>query len=210
MLVRTARQQGDKEQWLLFHKHDEHVVKGWDAEDHPRSVLSGRTNEEVQADPDLLWHSDLPAVRAAEALRVAVPDPVSEGELAALDALGEEGAWEVFGRTLRVTNLDKVLFPAREGEDPVTKRELIRYAALVAPVSLPYLAGRALNLHRFPGGASFISASTTSSSATRSRPSGLRTTRSAVSAQPAEATTGSASSSQASRNSSAPGCLRTT
>lgn len=158
MLVRTGRDRGedkddDKEQWLLFHKHDEHAVEGWDAEDHPRSVLSGRTNDEVKADPDREWHSDLPADRASVSLRVEPPDPPSEDELAALDTLGESGRWEVFGRTLRVTNLDKVLFPAREGEEPVTKRDLLRYAAQVAPVSLPYLAGRALNLHRYPNGA---------------------------------------------------------
>jgi bifunctional non-homologous end joining protein LigD len=35
----------------------------------------------------------------------------------------------------------------------VTKREFIGYAARIAPVILPYLAGRALNMHRFPGGA---------------------------------------------------------
>ena len=153
MLVRTARQDGDKEQWLLFHKHDEHAVEGWDAEDHLRSVLSGRTNDEVKADPDREWHSDLPAAQASVALKVEPPDPATEDELAALDELGDEGSWEVFGRTLKVTNLDKVLFPAREGEEPVTKRDLIRYAAQVAPVSLPYLAGRALNLHRYPNGA---------------------------------------------------------
>ncbi|GAA2642811.1 DNA polymerase ligase N-terminal domain-containing protein [Paractinoplanes durhamensis] len=33
--------------WLLLHKGDEHAVPGWDAEDHPLSVLSGRTNDEV-------------------------------------------------------------------------------------------------------------------------------------------------------------------
>jgi bifunctional non-homologous end joining protein LigD len=153
MLVRTARQEGDKEQWLLFHKHDEHVVAGWDAEDHPRSVLSGRTNEEVKADPDHVWHSDRPAAEASESLRVAVPDPPTEDELAALDALGTAGSWEVFGRRLKVTNLDKVLFPAHEGAGPVTKRDLVRYAAQVAPVSLPYLAGRPVNLHRYPDGA---------------------------------------------------------
>jgi bifunctional non-homologous end joining protein LigD len=53
-----------------------------------------------------------------------------------------------------VTNLDKVLFAGRtKREKPVTKRDLIRYAAQVAPTLLPYLRGRALNLHRFPNGA---------------------------------------------------------
>ena len=52
----------------------------------------------------------------------------------ALDELGPAGTWEVFGRELRLTNLDKELFPGRHGEPPVTKRELIRYAAQIAPV----------------------------------------------------------------------------
>jgi bifunctional non-homologous end joining protein LigD len=145
---------GGKEQWLLVHKHDEHAVAGWDAEDHPRSVLSGRTNDEVEADPDRLWRSDLPADQAAVDLREPAVQPPSDAELAALDDLGPRGGtWEVFGRALKVTNLDKVLFPAREGEDPVTKRDLVRYAAQIAPVALPYLRGRALNMHRYPQGA---------------------------------------------------------
>ena len=57
------------------------------------------------------------------------------------------------GRTLKVTNLDKELFPARAGAEPVTKRELLAYAARIAPVLLPYLRGRALNMHRYPDGA---------------------------------------------------------
>lgn len=40
---------GDREQWLLIHKHDDHAVAGWNPEDHRRSVKSGRTNEEVAA-----------------------------------------------------------------------------------------------------------------------------------------------------------------
>jgi bifunctional non-homologous end joining protein LigD len=35
----------------------------------------------------------------------------------------------------------------------VTKRDLLRYTAQIAPTVLPYLAGRALNMHRYPGGA---------------------------------------------------------
>src|SRR3712207_7503333 len=36
---------------------------------------------------------------------------------------------------------------------PVTKRELLRYAACIGPTLVPYLTGRALNLHRYPDGA---------------------------------------------------------
>ena len=38
-------------QWLLLHKRDGAAVDGWDPEDHPRSVISGRTNDEIAAAP---------------------------------------------------------------------------------------------------------------------------------------------------------------
>ncbi|HWB38347.1 MAG TPA: DNA polymerase ligase N-terminal domain-containing protein [Rugosimonospora sp.] len=162
VLVRTGRggRGGGTDDWLLLHKHDGYAVDGWDPEEHPRSVLSGRTNDEVKADPDRLWRSDLPAARAAVALKpaTATPGPQAAGApdpdvLAQLDGFRNTGTWHVFGRDLRVTNLDKVLFPARPGEAPVTKRDLLRYAAQIAPVALPYLARRAMNLHRYPNGA---------------------------------------------------------
>ena len=149
VLVRTRTDASGKEEWLLLHKRDEDAVAGWDAEDHPRSVLSGRTNDEVKADPDRLWRSDEPASRASVPLKFA---PAAAGELDALDALGAGGTWSIFGRDLAVTNLDRVLFDAREGEPPVTKRDLLRYAVQVAPTVLPYLAGRPMNLHRYPNG----------------------------------------------------------
>jgi bifunctional non-homologous end joining protein LigD len=148
-LVRRAGE-GEDNAWLLVKKRDEHAVTGWEPDDHPRSVKSGRTNDEVAADPTHLWRSDRPA---AEAALLVHPPPVSEEELTALDALGAGGRWSVHGRDLKVTNLDKVLFPGRDGEPPVTKRELLRYAACIGPTLVPYLTGRALNLHRYPDGA---------------------------------------------------------
>ena len=150
-LIRTDRT--DDKNWLLLHKHDEYAEKGWDAEDFPRSVLSGRTNDEVQADPDRLWRSDLPAESAAIALKSSAVAAVGEDELAELDAMHASGTWHVFGRELKVTNLDKVLFPARPREQPVTKRDLLRYSAQIAPTLLPYLTRRPLNMHRYPNGA---------------------------------------------------------
>jgi bifunctional non-homologous end joining protein LigD len=153
VLIRTGSEASGKEDWLLLHKHDEFAVDGWDAEDHPHSVLSGRTNTEVAAEPDRMWRSDLPAARASVLLNHALVTPPDESELAVLDGLGSGGVWPIFGRELRVSNLDKVLFPAREGADPVTKREFLRYTALIAPTLLPYLARRPLNMHRYPNGA---------------------------------------------------------
>jgi bifunctional non-homologous end joining protein LigD len=149
VLIHTPR--GDnKDDWLLLHKRDEFAVDGWDPEQHPRSVLSGLTNDEVKADPERLWRSDQPVERAQVRLRAPA---VGVDELAVLDALGDAGSWSVFGRDLRVAGLDEQLFPAQGRGRPVTRRDLLRYTARVAPVALPHLTGRILDVRRFPHGA---------------------------------------------------------
>jgi len=35
--------------WLLVHKNDDHARPGWNPEEHPHSVKTGRTNDEVAA-----------------------------------------------------------------------------------------------------------------------------------------------------------------
>jgi bifunctional non-homologous end joining protein LigD len=139
VLVRRDKPDG-RDEWLLLHKHDDHAVKGWDAEDHPRSVKTGRTNDEVKAAPAATWSS--------HALWVG---PTAD-ELEALDSLKREGEWRFGERTLKLTNLDKVLFPHRGSAPALTKRDLIRHYAQVAPVMLAYTAGRPVNLNRYPGG----------------------------------------------------------
>src|ERR1700733_8310958 len=138
ILVRRGSDRSGQEQWLLLHKHDEDAVSGWEAADYPRSVLSGRTNDEVKADPARLWRSDLPPSQASVATggAAAIADVLEAGpapdELDAPPNQGPDGSWGVFGRRLRLTNLDKALFPPVDRQPPVTKREFIRYTARMA------------------------------------------------------------------------------
>jgi len=139
-LVRRG-EQGSREQWMLFHKRDEHAVEGWDAEDHPQSVKTGRTNDEVKASPAAGWSSD------------ALWNSPDADELSALDELPARGGrWQIGGHELKLTNLDKVLIAGKRPHTAVTKRDLIRYYSTMAPAILPYLAGRPINLHRYPHG----------------------------------------------------------
>jgi bifunctional non-homologous end joining protein LigD len=59
-----------------------------------------------------------------------------------------ESLVEVDGRELKLTNLDKVLYP----KAGFSKGEVVDYYAKVAPAIVPHLVGRALTLRRFPEG----------------------------------------------------------
>lgn len=48
VLVRRDKPNG-KDDWLLLHKRDDAAEPGWDPEEHPQSVKTGRTNDEVAA-----------------------------------------------------------------------------------------------------------------------------------------------------------------
>jgi bifunctional non-homologous end joining protein LigD len=52
------------------------------------------------------------------------------------------------GREIKLSNLDKVLYP----EAGFAKRDVIDYYARIAPTVLPHLEGRALTLKRYPNG----------------------------------------------------------
>src|SRR5215207_2282836 len=62
--------------------------------------------------------------------------------------LVRDGSLEVGGRTVKVSSVGKPFFP----DAGLNKGDLLAYYRDVAEVMLPYLAGRPLNLQRFPNG----------------------------------------------------------
>ncbi len=87
---------------------------------------------------------------APEEISAPPPEQATEGK-----ALLERGhrvrggvEVEIEGRTLKLTNLDKVLYPS----SGFTKGDLIGYYAQIAPVLLPHLRDRPLTLKRYPNG----------------------------------------------------------
>lgn len=60
----------------------------------------------------------------------------------------QESLIEIEGRQIKISNLDKVLYP-RAG---FTKGQVIDYYIRVAPALLPHLAGRPLTMKRYPEG----------------------------------------------------------
>jgi bifunctional non-homologous end joining protein LigD len=114
--------------------------------------FSGWTRERI------LRHSSYKGLRSDKpAEEVEMEEALPEVEQR---ASGAESPYEVLrqtkrytevesqGRTLRLSNREKVLYP-RVG---LTKGEMVDYYAAVAPVLLAHLAGRPLTLKRYPDG----------------------------------------------------------
>jgi bifunctional non-homologous end joining protein LigD len=71
-----------------------------------------------------------------------------------LDAAKNMATIAVGRHRLKVTNLDRIYWPADPGlnEPALTKRDVLRYFALVSPYILPHLADRPLTMIRMPDG----------------------------------------------------------
>jgi bifunctional non-homologous end joining protein LigD len=80
---------------------------------------------------------------------------------------------EVDGKELRLTNLDKVLYPKAN----FTKGEMVDYYAKVAPAIVPHLSGRAVTLRRFPEGVEDLDSAFFEKRCPKHRPKWVKTTR---------------------------------
>jgi bifunctional non-homologous end joining protein LigD len=80
---------------------------------------------------------------------------------------------EVDGRELKLTNLDKVLYP-RAG---FSKGEVVDYYAKVADAVVPHLTGRAVTLRRFPEGVEDLDSAFFEKRCPKHRPKWVKTTR---------------------------------
>ena len=79
---------------------------------------------------------------------------------------------EVDGRELKLTNLDKVLYP----EAGFTKGEMVDYYARVAAAMVPHLSGRAVTLRRFPEGVDDLDSAFFEKRCPKHRPTWVKTT----------------------------------
>ena len=78
---------------------------------------------------------------------------------------------EVDGRELKLTNLDKVLYP----KAGFTKGEVVDYYAKVAEAIVPHLRGRPLTLRRFPEGVDNLDAAFFEKRCPKHRPEWVKT-----------------------------------
>ncbi|HEV7646585.1 MAG TPA: DNA ligase D [Actinophytocola sp.] len=97
------------------------------------------------------WRGLRSDLDAADLEREAVPaaSPPGADAVAPDEEPGPQNVLvEVEGRRLRLSNLDKVLYP----DTGFTKGQVINYYSRIAPVLLPHLADRPVTLRRWPDG----------------------------------------------------------
>lgn len=111
---------------------------------HPR-FLGLRTDKDAR---DVVWDDGV-SVEEAEPTEQAVAAWEPEDAPGERRGLSNETWRTVEGHRIKVTNLDKALFP-----DGITKGQVIDYYERIAPYMLPHLKDRPLNLERFPSGIS--------------------------------------------------------
>jgi bifunctional non-homologous end joining protein LigD len=87
--------------------------------------------------------------------------------------VGETRQVEVDGKELKLSNLDKVLYP----KTGFTKGEMVDYYAKVAPALVPHLSGRAVTLRRFPEGVEDLDAAFYEKRCPKHRPRWVKTAK---------------------------------
>jgi bifunctional non-homologous end joining protein LigD len=134
---------------------------GWTPAGLLRAPVFARLRDEVPAEsvvrPDDEAHPGNEARRRNEVRPADDPPPgtAAGGIDAVLQQLAGAGTrldLTVQGARLRLTNLDRVYWPASEAGPAITKRDYLRYLAAVSRYMLPHLKDRPLTMIRMPEG----------------------------------------------------------
>ncbi|MCY4582057.1 MAG: non-homologous end-joining DNA ligase [Chloroflexi bacterium] len=93
-----------------------------------------------------------PVASFAEEAAASDAQDESRDAVEQLARIRKDGHVEIGGQRFAVTNLDKVFWPETERRAAVTKGDMLRYYAQVAPHLLPHLRDRPLTMTRYPNG----------------------------------------------------------
>jgi bifunctional non-homologous end joining protein LigD len=122
----------------------------------PQDVAGGPPDlrAAVNAEADDRPRKALPLAKTSTATRLTTPANEIEAVLKQLDNTSARVDLAVAGTRIRLTNLDRIYWPADPGarQPPTTKRDLIRYLARVSRFMLPHLENRPLTMIRMPEG----------------------------------------------------------
>ena len=126
----AAGTRSSDKQWLLLHKDDDDAVARLGPRGPP--ALGAQRPDQRRGRRRTRTGCGGRTCRRPRPLSGCAPSPADAGPSGRARRARRDGQQrELAGvrRQLKLTNLDKEMFPGRDGEPPVTKRELIRYTA---------------------------------------------------------------------------------
>ena len=130
------------------------AFQSWTEDQHLRAPVFVRLREDVDARKVRRESAAVVDTPRADPPSSATGDRAIDEVVAQLDAAKRDFQLAVGRHRIRITNLDRVYWPAHAalGAPAVTKRDLLRYFARVSPYMLPHLADRPLTMIRMPSG----------------------------------------------------------
>jgi bifunctional non-homologous end joining protein LigD len=118
----------------------------WTPDGHLRAPVFLRMRQDL--DPEELLPAEVVEVeKSPEQAADVVADLVKQ-----IDSGKRDFSLHCEGHEIGVSNPDKILWPAGDGQKGYSKRDLLRYFAQVSPYLLPHLVDRPLTLSRYPNG----------------------------------------------------------
>jgi bifunctional non-homologous end joining protein LigD len=139
--------------WLKPELVAEVQFQQWTPDGMLRAPVFLRLRDDV--DPKSVRRTEAsPAARPTAEAHARSPDAEIDGVLRQLESKRTALTIAVGRSTLRLTNLDRVYWPADAAlkQPAITKRDLLRYLAQVSPFMLTHLADRPLTMIRMPEG----------------------------------------------------------
>ena len=146
--------------WLLMKINDEHASTE-DITEKDKSVLSKRTLAQVEKANGRIKQTakktannknekpgKVPVTKTRSNTAKKTVPKTKTGTSTAIPEEDKEAVIKVKGHALKLTNLNKIYWPAEK----ITKRDLLNYYSEMAPYIMPYIKDRPQSLNRHPDG----------------------------------------------------------
>jgi bifunctional non-homologous end joining protein LigD len=123
--------------------------QGWTDDGSLRAPVFLRLREDIDARSVRRNQQEAPAAQPASSAGTEIDEVLSQ-----IEKCKANGTIEVGAHALKLSNLDRVYWPADPAlkQPALTKRDLLRYLAQVSPFMLPHLTDRPLTMIRMPDG----------------------------------------------------------